>query len=1138
MSDESSYVVLAAAWLGNALADNARIFDDFSTEALGITLPDSVMQAPSVVSTAANAKTTAVDVSTAATALKTAADSGDELPILAVLLDLGVKLVDHYDAIDDLVSAVSAEVSATTIPDPTDLADAQALVANLAKKLSDFLIARALTDQLPRFSWLLAIFGLLDWQYIERDPAHPLSSHHVRRELHLDALRDLIDDPETYLIDSVGWGSVTFNPLRFFKLTAEFYSNEASVEAGVDQGEPFLRLGHFVIRRDSTLTPPGLRLELSDELDQDWDNRLDLNEWWAAVSTSSLRMSAGVSGLITPPLAVRLEPPSGSVEGTFRAYVERRKEARPISIINGTGILSMSVDNLSAGAGFHANWDAVANAATFEPSFFAKVEGGVIKVAKGEADNFLSKLLPPDGIEGDFEAAGEWTASGGLQLTGSGGIDIALPIHKQLGPLTIDTIYLALHIKATGTLAFEISVAAGAEIGPIAVSVDRIGAILDFRFADQTEGEFGPFDVDLRFKPPNGLGIVVDAGAVTGGGYIFFDPDAGRYAGVLQLEMKSFAIKAIGILDTKLPGGGYSFLLIISAEFSPISLAMGFTLNGVGGLAGIHRTMVIAELQAGIRAHATDDILFPQDPVKNAARIISDLQRFFPPRQSHYIFGPMALIGWGAPTLLTVKLGILLELPPPLRIVLLGQLDCALPEESSSIIELHVDILGVLDFGAKSFALDGTIHDSVIGPFSLFGDFAVRLRWGSNRTFALAIGGFNPHFQQIPAGFPSLRRMTLALSGGDNPRVTLQCYFALTSNSLQFGARADLYAEEGKFNVSGWIGFDVLILFHPFELRADFTAGFALRRGSRYLAGIQVEATLTGPSPWHVWGEASISILFIKASVTFDVTIGQPGPGALPSLKVWPALKAAIELPGNWRSVLPAAASQVVSLKAPSDTNGALIDPVGNITLVERKAPFSRTISRFCDAVPDGGHRFDLTTVSIGFEELNAADWHQTTESFPPAQFEQLSDSEKLSRPSFETMVAGIALADRVAFGVAVDRQLTCRTVVVDAPFVSHDAINYALTAELQLALAGVSSAALGGMRNGTDEKYVVPGTQPLVTLDEESYVVAGVDDLVKRLDVAPPGAKGAVLAALGDYLAQHAAERGRYTVVAMAEAA
>ena len=99
-------------------------------------------------------------------------------------------------------------------------------------------------------------------------------------------------------------------------------------------------------------------------------------------------------------------------------------------------------------------------------------------------------------------------------------------------------------------------------------------------------GNLGPADFAISFKPPNGLGIAIDAGVVAGGGYILFDPDKGQYAGVLDVALAEIVqVKVIAVLDTMLPDGssGFSFLLIITFDFPPIQLGFGFTLNGVGG---------------------------------------------------------------------------------------------------------------------------------------------------------------------------------------------------------------------------------------------------------------------------------------------------------------------------------------------------------------------------------------------------------------------------------------------------------------------------------------------------------------------------------------------------------------------------
>src|SRR6185295_2607876 len=104
----------------------------------------------------------------------------------------------------------------------------------------------------------------------------------------------------------------------------------------------------------------------------------------------------------------------------------------------------------------------------------------------------------------------------------------------------------------------------------------------------------------VGFKPPKGVGLSIDAGAVRGGGYLFFDTENEEYAGVVQLSiLETISITAIGMITTRMPDGskGFSLLVIISVEFNPgIQLGMGFTLNGLGGILGLNRTMVLEAL--------------------------------------------------------------------------------------------------------------------------------------------------------------------------------------------------------------------------------------------------------------------------------------------------------------------------------------------------------------------------------------------------------------------------------------------------------------------------------------------------------------------------------------------------------------
>lgn len=224
--------------------------------------------------------------------------------------------------------------------------------------------------------------------------------------------------------------------------------------------------------------------------------------------------------------------------------------------------------------------------------------------------------------------------------------------HLESEALRFDRVDIGLRFSAETGQAPRLDTRASASIsgqlGPISYAVDQAGVHLPVTLEP---GNAGPFHIGFGVLWPTGIGLVIDAGAVTGGGFIKRDPDLGRYCGMLELSTFDFAISAIGILDTKYPSGerlpppGYSFLMFVSVEFSPIQLGYGYTLNGIGGFAGVHRRMNVDAIRSGLREGALDSIMFPVDPVANAATIISNVTTIFPVAMNRYVFGPMAIIG-------------------------------------------------------------------------------------------------------------------------------------------------------------------------------------------------------------------------------------------------------------------------------------------------------------------------------------------------------------------------------------------------------------------------------------------------------------------------------------------------------------
>ena len=647
----------------------------------------------------------------------------------------------------------------------------------------------------------------------------------------------------------------------------------------------------------------------------------------------------------------------------------------------------------------------------------------------------------------------------------------------------------------------------------------------------------------FAFKPPTGIGVLVKAGPIGGGGFLSFDEPNGRYAGILQLEALGIAVTAIGLLDTQAarrPERAIRSSSSSSVEFPPIQLGYGFTLNGVGGLAGIHRHVMTEVLRQGIRNGALNNIMFPADPIRNAPQIISDLRAVFPPALNRFVFGPFLKLGWGVPTLVTANLGVILELPDPFRILILGQVKVALPDPDLAIVSLNLDVLGIIDFEQRLFSIDASLYDSRVGPFSVYGDMALRLFWGDSRRSSPSRSAACILSSRPPPGFPQLRRATIEIAVGDNPRLTCQTYLALTANSLQYGSKIELYAKAAGFSIHGWLAYDALVILVPLSFRVDIEGGVELRRGSSVIAGIHVHAHLTGPGEWHAWGRACLSLFFFDICVPFDVRIGDPLAQIVALVNPWPLLEAALRNPRSWESALPGAAFRAIGFTVPEGADVTLIDPVAVVRGHQKVLPFNRKLTKFGEAKIDGVDHFDVSRVAVGTGTVA----HELfTDFFAAGQYQDLTDAQKLSRDSYEPMDAGVAVGTAAATsGFTRSVPVEYETIVIDAPegpdtrfteFVARRLGRHALAHD---SLVVRSARVYGAHLAGTGRETSLAVT-PQVALGDDGYVIAGTRDLA-RSDLVTPTTKGQALDALAARLAAHPEEAGRWQVVPVHELA
>ncbi len=630
-----------------------------------------------------------------------------------------------------------------------------------------------------------------------------------------------------------------------------------------------------------------------------------------------------------------------------------------------------------------------------------------------QGDGFLSKIFGTESQSVDFDAMIRWSSKHGLGLNGGAGFSFLIPIHRSIGPLKFGVLRISAQEESAGS-SISAAVDVNLTVGPLNLNVEGIGAKL--RFLDATNssspGIFDGLDLDWSFKAPTGVGITINSPTITGGGFLNFDEATKTYTGALELSFKKFSLSAFGIISTQLPDGseGYSLLIFITAQFQPIQIGMGFTLTGVGGLLGLHRSTNIEYLRTGIRDNTLNNILFPTNIVTNAPAIISTVNQAFPIQEGRFVFGPMAKIGWGTPTIMTMDLGIVIEVPDPVTLVILGVMRSILPDIEKQTLKLQVNFLGIIDFDKKQLSFDASIYDSKLLSFVLSGDLALRIAWGDTPNFLLSVGGFHPSYTPPPLNLPELRRISVQIFNEENLRARFECYFALTSNSAQFGAKLEAYAAAGNYNVSALLWFDLLFKFSPFHMLLNMGVEVALRRKQKVLFAAHLDISIEGPGPWRVWGMVSFNIAGANLSIDFDKTFGEGAMEVNLPVYVLAKLNEAIDAKGNWIAEFPERNHLLVALRDLQLPEATLLaEPFGNLTFRQQVLPFNITFNKYGNAPLGDYKRFEIVNVR-DFNNVPVAA-QTVTDFFASSEYYYLSDSDRLSKPSYERFNSGVTIS-------------------------------------------------------------------------------------------------------------------------------
>jgi hypothetical protein len=964
-----------------------------------------------------------------------------DLELAAATGEVIVALSQAFSHLEDIARSLQATPDYLTA---TDIKD------QFFPRLADLLIIQAIGLAAPPAIPIGYLLGVFEFTFLPADAA-VFQVDHMRQVIRWDRLSSLVTDPTDVLHDVYGWGTSDFDGIALVTNIArvlEYLAAEVSLRelpqsvekqltgrlpeanaepsaqlfASLDKGLGFGAFDVGMTVYHLRPSAPGATdggIGLSPYAIGTTDTTFALSDTLSLVLSASAAVQGGVALLLRAGLDAELltglvDPAIGSSPVSFGLALRHAAAEDGRQVLFSASALSIDAAAITAGVGVTSSLD---------PSLRLGIEDGQIRVAADRADGFLASILPAAGLTTTMNLDVSWSHRDGLRIQGGAGLRTSLALHARIGPLQLDTLDLAF----TGTadaLTTTATVSGAVVLGPFTAIIDSIGAGVSLRFR---RGNLGPVDLAASFVPPTGLGLAIDAGVVKGGGLIRYEPLINRYSGVLQLQAGSVGIMGLGVLDARLPGGvpGYALLVVLRATFPAIQIGFGFALTSVGGLLALNRRVDVDALRAQLAAGTAGRILAPEDPIRNAPALLADLATIFPIAPGITVVGPTLQLVWAK--LVRFDIGVFIELPGPSRIVLLGSARAAIERAGRSYLNIRVDIVGVVDLQRRLAAFDAVLIDSqLLEILELTGGAAFRLSWGEQPYAVLTLGGFHPGYDPQPLVFPSSLTRIAMVRGTPEDRLyfRFEGYFAITSNTLQFGASVEAIIRSGNFNIQGIVVFDALIRFRPFHFRFDIRASVKVRYKSRTLAGLTLTGSLEGPGPIVLRARVCIELLFFDICFSDTFTLGSSTPPPVDTIaSALSVLVAELENPAALHA--SSAIDRFVTLRPPPRGSLPIVSPLGQLVWIQHQAPLGLLLQRIGGTPLGAAQSIEATSAHDTTPEV---DW------FAPGSFADLTDDQALTRRGFERLNGGLRFgAAGVTDGPSVQKNLAIRQIRLPA---------------------------------------------------------------------------------------------------------
>ena len=414
------------------------------------------------------------------------------------------KITEVIEAIPQISSGLDSVAAGFGGLTPAQRAEINALAQELPRRLLDMLVVEYIESRTPAgIPPTLALLGIIDNDVDPGVPDEPLRPPFVRKALHLERVPKLFSDPAAFMREVYGWGDPGFDGLKLLgnlhRFVEEFLA--APVDLLTPPGFPAILEAYlYAVRVNPETTPPGVVVDFRFPATQDFERTYPLTAPWALKVTANARFAPDLEVTITPPLDASLRPRQGTVNIDFAAGVAADSTSDPILLLGRAGGTRLEAKQVSVSAGFAASFDGAT--ARGEPLGLVAVTGGALVVDTSDGDGFIHSLLSGANVNSTFDVKARWRPSTGIVFEGGAGIELVIPMHLNLGPVEIQQLYLRFAFTNEVPLRLEAALALGATIGPLSVSVDRIGAAGNFTFPPDRDGNLGVANLTLDFLPP------------------------------------------------------------------------------------------------------------------------------------------------------------------------------------------------------------------------------------------------------------------------------------------------------------------------------------------------------------------------------------------------------------------------------------------------------------------------------------------------------------------------------------------------------------------------------------------------------------------------------------------------------------